>query len=84
MHDSHVHLQQVCAQPASLAVPASQLQPLSLWQKVVPLAVIFFCASFNLTLLANLKVPMPPMHNLRATQTCKPCMKSPCAGLKAV
>ena len=50
---------QARAQPAALAVPPSQLQPLSLWQKLVPLAVIFFCASFNLTLLANLKVATP-------------------------
>lgn len=29
--------------------------PATLWQKLVPLALIFFCASFNLTILANLK-----------------------------
>jgi ATP/ADP translocase len=29
--------------------------PVKLWQKLLPLALIFFCASFNLTILANLK-----------------------------
>ncbi len=63
---------QARAQPAALAVPPSQLQPLSLWQKLVPLAIIFFCASFNLTLLANLKV-----CNLGHALTLRPT--SPCA-----
>eukprot|EP00951_Prasinocladus_malaysianus_P011734 scaffold86895_cov34-Prasinocladus_malaysianus.AAC.5 len=26
-----------------------------LWKKMIPLAVIFFCASFNLTILQNLR-----------------------------
>jgi len=30
--------------------------PSSTFAKVVPLAALFFCASFNLTILANLKV----------------------------
>lgn len=29
--------------------------PISLWQKCIPLALVFFCASFNLTILQNLK-----------------------------
>ena len=44
------------ARPASLVEPPPQVEPLSLWQKLVPLAVIFFCATFNHTLLVNLKV----------------------------
>ncbi|CAL8465241.1 g4776 [Coccomyxa elongata] len=39
-----------------LEVPAAPpFQPLALWQKLAPLAVIFFCATFNHTLLVNLK-----------------------------
>ena len=30
-------------------------EPVTLLQKLVPLALIFFCASFNLTILQNLK-----------------------------
>lgn len=57
--------------------------PATLWQKLLPLALIFFCASFNLTILANLKdaivsrascfmhrVPAacrPELHTLRAS-----------------
>ena len=29
--------------------------PITLWQKCIPLALVFFCASFNLTILQNLK-----------------------------
>ena len=43
-------------------VPAEHLEdvelpepPITIWQKLLPLAVIFFCASFNLTILQNLK-----------------------------
>lgn len=44
--------------PPSLGVPAGpQFQPMALWQKLAPLALIFFCATFNHTLLVNLKVP---------------------------
>lgn len=35
--------------------PGSFHPPASLLQKLMPLALIFFCASFNLTILANLK-----------------------------
>lgn len=30
-------------------------EPVSIWHKLVPLAIIFFCASFNLTMLQNLR-----------------------------
>eukprot|EP00238_Polyblepharides_amylifera_P000961 CAMPEP_0196570730 /NCGR_PEP_ID=MMETSP1081-20130531/890_1 /TAXON_ID=36882 /ORGANISM="Pyramimonas amylifera, Strain CCMP720" /LENGTH=542 /DNA_ID=CAMNT_0041887339 /DNA_START=237 /DNA_END=1865 /DNA_ORIENTATION=- len=30
-------------------------QPVALWMKLLPLGIIFFCASFNLTILQNLK-----------------------------
>lgn len=36
-------------------VPGKFHPPASLVQKLLPLALIFFCASFNLTILANLK-----------------------------
>lgn len=39
----------------SLAVAHERAPPLSLWQKVLPLGAVFFAASFNLTILANLK-----------------------------
>lgn len=45
-----------------LQVPADNLQEyelpepaISIWQKLLPLGLIFFCASFNLTILQNLK-----------------------------
>ena len=37
-------------------VHESMEPPVTLWQKLLPLALVFFCASFNLTILANLKV----------------------------
>ena len=30
-------------------------QPTEIWRKLLPLALVFFCATFNLTILANLK-----------------------------
>ncbi|KAL3133509.1 hypothetical protein ABBQ38_007368 [Trebouxia sp. C0009 RCD-2024] len=43
-------------------VPAEHLEdvelpepPITIWQKLLPLGLIFFCASFNLTILQNLK-----------------------------
>lgn len=41
--------------PASFAKIHANPPPLSLWQKVLPLAGIFFAASFNLTILQTLK-----------------------------
>jgi hypothetical protein len=35
------------------AIEAALPEPTSVWQKLLPLAVIFFCASFNLTLIQN-------------------------------
>ena len=40
---------------ASLGEVHRHPPPLSVWQKVAPLGLIFFAASFNLTILANLK-----------------------------
>jgi ATP/ADP translocase len=36
-------------------IEASLPEPVTLWQKLFPLALIFFCASFNLTILQNLR-----------------------------
>lgn len=36
-------------------IEANLPEPVTLWQKLVPLALIFFCASFNLTILQNLR-----------------------------
>lgn len=41
--------------PASFSRVHAHPPPLSLWQKVLPLACIFFTASFNLTILQTLK-----------------------------
>lgn len=41
--------------PDSLAEAHKDPPPLSLWQKVLPLGIIFFAASFNLTILQSLK-----------------------------
>ena len=54
----------VHARPASLAEPPPIVEPLSLLQKLVPLAVIFFCATFNHTILVNLKVGVQLSHAL--------------------
>ncbi|KAK9832801.1 hypothetical protein WJX81_002274 [Elliptochloris bilobata] len=35
------------------SIEANLPEPTSVWQKLVPLAVIFFCAGFNLTLIQN-------------------------------
>jgi ATP:ADP antiporter, AAA family len=35
--------------------PKIKVQPVKLWKKVVPLAIIFFLSSFNLTILQALK-----------------------------
>lgn len=51
-----------------------------LWQKLAPLALIFFCATFNHTLLVNMKVRCPlqcsalsycPQHRERCDQETK-------------
>jgi len=39
----------------SLADAHAKAPPISLWQKVIPLGLIFFAASFNLTILQSLK-----------------------------
>lgn len=39
----------------SLSDPKIVNQPVQLWKKVVPLAIIFFLSSFNLTILQALK-----------------------------
>ena len=40
----------------SLGALSSTFVTLPLWQKLAPLALIFFCATFNHTLLVNMKV----------------------------
>ena len=40
----------------SIGVLTSNFVHLPLWQKLAPLALIFFCATFNHTLLVNMKV----------------------------
>ena len=45
-------------------IEANLPEPTSVWQKLVPLAVIFFCAGFNLTLIQNAS------HSLMV----RPCM----------
>ena len=55
--------------------------PLSIWQKALPLALIFFCASFNLTILqVQLSLPAPPaqgclLPSTRLRQSATPAYK---------
>ena len=65
------------AVPPSLAVPAIP-QPLHLWQKLAPLALIFFCATFNHTLLTNLKAS----HRLTCSTQSPQCPCHPCLQLR--
>lgn len=49
-----------CPRMLPCQVPSERVNHLpepavQLWQKVLPLGLIFFCASFNLTILQNLK-----------------------------
>jgi len=52
------------------AIEAALPEPTSVWQKLVPLAVIFFCAGFNLTLIQNAS------HSLMARRPRLP--RAPC------
>ena len=69
-------------------VPASELSdiekdlpdPWLLWRKLLALGLIFFCASFNLTILQNLKVCCRPLRSPRLApplpgclSVCPPC-----------
>ena len=40
----------------SIAPLSAGFVPTPMWQKLAPLALIFFCATFNHTLLVNMKV----------------------------
>lgn len=41
--------------PTVLTAPHCTYAAVKTWVKIAPLALIFFCASFNLTILQNLK-----------------------------
>ena len=59
-------------------VPASELSdiekdlpdPWLLWRKLLALGLIFFCASFNLTILQNLKVCCRPLPQYCPATSC--------------
>jgi hypothetical protein len=68
-------LAQATAALRALHVPAPP--PLALWQKLLPLALIFFCATFNHTLLVNLKVSCASMLLFMQAPRSRYCFPAP-------
>lgn len=51
-------------------IEANLPEPTSVWQKLVPLAVIFFCAGFNLTLIQNASHSLMVRHACPGADSC--------------